>query len=271
LLRRLPKAVEIATLYYGKPAGDLMVKGAAVCMDCHGTVPAGQAAWEVESGVSCESCHGPAGEYVRSHQEASAAERRRLGLVHLGDPATRAKTCASCHYVTDPRLLASGHPPGSAGFDLAERSGKIVHWDRAQPAGPARAAAWNAEVRDRGPVPAVEVARLDPAAVRSAGGGAAGGGGGAPVRSTAAGLVGGSRGFGPPPVPGARPAGPSGAAGPTPGAPSLVHAGGPGLAPRLELPPLPEDAAERPLDELLLLLKERLDALYAAAGGEGGE
>lgn len=258
LLRRLPKAVEIATLYYGKPAADLMVKGAAVCMDCHGTVPVGQAAWEVESGVSCEHCHGPAGEYVRSHQEASAADRRRLGMVDLGDPATRARVCSSCHYVTDRRLLASGHPPGTEGFDLAARSGKIVHWDRSQPSAGALAAAYGQALESRGPVPGVRVARLDPALLGTASGAA--GARTSVTRGEPAGLTGAATGFGLPRLPSPRPAGePDAGGGPVRG--SLA----------LDLAPLPEDAAHRPLDELLLLVKARLDALFEASGGEGEE
>lgn len=258
LLRRLPKAVEIATLYYGKPAGDLMVKGAAMCMDCHGTVPTGEAAWEVESGVSCEHCHGPAGEYVRSHQEASAAERRRLGMVELGDPATRARVCSSCHHVTDRRLLASGHPPGSEGFELAARSAEIVHWeDRPQPPAGALTAAYRQALRERGPVPSVRVARLDPAVLRTAGGPSGSGSG--VVRAGPDGIAGGERGFGAPSFPAARPARASGAPGPSPAAGAV------------ELPPLPEGSADLELDELLLLVKERLDALFEATSGEGGE
>ncbi|HUF77834.1 MAG TPA: multiheme c-type cytochrome [Thermoanaerobaculia bacterium] len=266
LLERRPKAVEIATLYYGRAAGELMVKGGSVCMGCHGTVPTGDEAWEVADGVSCEHCHGPAGEYLKSHQEASPAERRRLGMADLGDPATRARACSSCHYVTDPRLLASGHPPGSEGFELAERSAKIVHWDRPQPAATALGAAYRQTLQSRGPVPQVRVARLDPAVVRSAAGTAASRSAG--TGSGPGGLTGPASGYGARSIPAARPAFVPGAGASTAGGAPLA---GPtsGWAAPIDLEALPADAADRPLDELLLLVKERIDALFAATGGGG--
>ena len=256
LLQRRRKAVEIATLYYGRPASDLMVKGGSVCMGCHGTGLTGEEMFETAYGVSCERCHGPAGQYERAHQEASEVERRRLGMVDLGAPATRARVCSGCHYVTDRRLLSSGHPAGTEGFDLADRSSEIDHWERAQPSAGALSSAYRAALAARGPVPSVRVAKLDPAAVRSAAG--AGAGRGSVVRRTAAGLTGPAGGYGAPPLPSIRPSDAAIASRP---------AGRSGAA--LELAPLPEDAASRPLDELLLLVKKRVDALYEATGGDG--
>lgn len=253
LLRRLPRAVEIATLYYGRPAADLMVKGGSVCMGCHGTALAGEEVWEVAFGVSCEGCHGPAGTYVRAHQQASPADRRRLGMVDLGEPGVRARVCSSCHYVTDRRLLASGHPPGTDRFDLAARSARIEHWAGAQPSGAALGAAYARALEARGPVPRVRVATLDPAIVRSAAASSSGESSsrGPVVRSGAGGLSGPATGLGAPPIPAIRPATASGDPRP------------------VDLAPWPEDADDLSLHELLLWVEERLDALFEATGGDG--
>ncbi len=44
-----------------------MTKGNRLCMDCHGTVISGEESEEVFDGVSCESCHGPASDYKKPH------------------------------------------------------------------------------------------------------------------------------------------------------------------------------------------------------------
>ena len=57
----------------------------------------------------------------------------KLGMTELRDDATRARACADCHYVTDPRLISSGHPSG-VDFDYAAAVAKIRHWQSPLPA-----------------------------------------------------------------------------------------------------------------------------------------
>ena len=59
------KNVQIARLY-GLSRSE-MTKGNRLCMDCHGTVISGEESAEVFDGVSCESCHGPASDYKKPH------------------------------------------------------------------------------------------------------------------------------------------------------------------------------------------------------------
>ena len=251
---------QIATLYYGKPAAALMASGRAVCMDCHGTVKTGREGAAADSGVSCESCHGPAGDFLQPHPKADRAGRLQLGLVDLRDPGVRARVCSSCHYVNDARLLASGHPVGKS-FDLADRSQKIAHWQIAQPDPERLRSAWAKAVADRGGVPAVRVVALPAGggggggdgSIGAADGAGPGGGGGTSTRANADG--GDAIRYVPPPVtrPGERSAIP----------PVTPVAGAVGL------PAAPDDLAGRPLDELLWTVQRRLDALFAQVGGKG--
>ncbi len=252
--------LRIATLYYGQPANDRLATGGIVCMDCHGTVKAG----EIEAGVSCESCHGPAGAFKDAHDDASGrAARLALGILDLENPAKRAEVCSSCHYITDSRLISSGHPVPKT-FDLWERSEKIRHWKGGGPDAGSLRAALQQVIGRRGAVPQVAVARL-----AEAPGGVSPSGGPAPSRSSSAGPPpsgGGSlerrirAANGQPPAP--RPFASSAAAA-SPSSPSST----PAKPVRIDLPPLPEGLDERPVAEILEQVQRRLELLYRRAGG----
>ena len=134
LLNEDPKAVEIATTY-GLSLSQ-MRRGNQICMNCHGTIVTGDEALEVFDGVSCENCHGPGGSYERKHQPpkpppanwSGYTKAASLGMINQEDPATRAANCVRCHHITDRRLISSGHPTGE-GFDLGSRNEKIRHWE----------------------------------------------------------------------------------------------------------------------------------------------
>ncbi len=63
-------------------------------------------------GVSCESCHGPAEPWIRSHTRPDFSHKDRvlLGLRDLNHLYVRANSCVACHQTVDPALLAAGHP-----------------------------------------------------------------------------------------------------------------------------------------------------------------
>lgn len=63
----LPQYEKMAELT-GVGAANLF-KGNNKCMGCHGTVISGKEASEVDNGVSCESCHGPGSDYKDPHSE----------------------------------------------------------------------------------------------------------------------------------------------------------------------------------------------------------
>lgn len=63
-------------------------------------------------GVSCESCHGPAEKWIRSHTRPDFSHKDRvlLGLRDLNHLYVRANSCVACHQTVEPALLAAGHP-----------------------------------------------------------------------------------------------------------------------------------------------------------------
>ena len=65
-----------------------------------------------DEGVSCESCHGAAGSWLRGHirKDWSYAMRVGAGMHDLRNFYVRANTCVACHQNLDANLLAAGHP-----------------------------------------------------------------------------------------------------------------------------------------------------------------
>jgi hypothetical protein len=93
---------------------------AKICVDCHGHNPPPELRGErfkAADGVSCEACHGPAENWIKSHVApgASHEENVRNGLYPTDDPVALARLCLSCHFgnkdkfVTH-RIMGAGHP-----------------------------------------------------------------------------------------------------------------------------------------------------------------
>ena len=156
LLTESTRAVQIASAYGLSPSQ--MKQGNQLCMSCHGTVVTGDEAFEVEAGVDCQSCHGPAGEYQFQHQSGGYEQGAEHGMVRLEDASVRATNCSRCHHITDERLLAAGHSTG-ASFRLGERNGRIQHWAEPTLSTASLNDAYSAAISSR-PVPDVEV--IDP-------------------------------------------------------------------------------------------------------------
>ena len=245
-----------------------MIRGDAVCMDCHGTVVTGREKREVADGVSCQSCHGAAKDFLEPHQEGDKAQGQtrpgyvnalKLGMTELKDPATRAATCAGCHYITDPRLISSGHPSG-ADFDYASGMAEVRHWQSPPIATSTLAATYTSELAARGAVPKVRLARLASAPSAPAAGQASG----APGASQAGGVSSSGDTETPsersfvsrrPRTPRARPA-------------SSRASTATGATAPLDLPPFPQIDDTTPVEDVLLLLRERLELLYRAVHPE---
>lgn len=111
---------------------------AGLCLGCHSDAAASRGTAPLADGVTCESCHGPAGGWIASHYAGvgdnldPGAEMRekhlanlRAGLRKLEDPVVRAGVCVDCHFgsagegqfVTH-RIMAAGHPRISFELDL---------------------------------------------------------------------------------------------------------------------------------------------------------
>ena len=154
-----PEAVRIATLYGIDPAN--MARGDQTCMWCHGTIVAAPSR-KVRPGVGCQRCHGAGADYLEPHETVGYDGSVALGLTPLKTAEVRAQTCAGCHYITDPGLIAAGHATGEE-FDLAERMAAIEHWgvafgrDQDDPLSDGDLqAAHAAALAERGPPPDVE-------------------------------------------------------------------------------------------------------------------
>ena len=82
-----------------------------------------------DEGVSCESCHGAAGSWLRGHTRTdwSYAMRVTAGMRDLRSLYVRANTCVACHQNIDNDLLKAGHP--TLVFELDSQSiNEPKHW-----------------------------------------------------------------------------------------------------------------------------------------------
>ncbi len=250
-LDRARKPSKIARLYGLSP--EQMARGDSLCMDCHGTVATARATREAQDGVSCQSCHGPGASYLDPHQEGEKSQGRQrpgfqkalqLGMKDLQDLKVRMRNCASCHYITDPRLISSGHPTG-VDFDIAGGMAQVKHWTGSLEASSALKTAYQAVLGERGAIPKVRLARLQQRISA----------GGDPVAEAVE--SGPSRPTVRAPRPVSRHAGRSSGSDPSRG----VR----GSAP-LELPELPEVSDQTSIEEILKLVKERVELLYEKLG-----
>ncbi len=121
------------------------------CIGCHATpLPtegsAPRRAEDYLAGVSCESCHGPAGDWQYTHY---AVPTVATGTSHVTPPGMneisslvkRGGLCVTCHigpqqqggrtYDVNHDLIASGHPRLTFELD-AYLANLPAHWDRAQ-------------------------------------------------------------------------------------------------------------------------------------------
>jgi hypothetical protein len=112
------------------------------CTVCHApfaTVPAERLGHDaaVTEGVSCESCHGPAENWIRSHTrpDYTHADRVASGMRDLHSLYVRANTCVACHQNIDPEIRAAGHP--ELIFELDGQSVTMPkHWSKEADAPP---------------------------------------------------------------------------------------------------------------------------------------
>ncbi|HTZ95053.1 MAG TPA: multiheme c-type cytochrome [Terriglobales bacterium] len=90
------------------------------CLVCHSLyVPADQRAqtFELDDGVSCENCHGPASGWLGPHttKDWPYAKSLELGMYDTRNLEKRAEKCLTCHLGTpekfvDHEMIAAGHP-----------------------------------------------------------------------------------------------------------------------------------------------------------------
>jgi hypothetical protein len=109
-----------------------------ICLDCHTTnIPASRQAvpLDLEDGVQCEACHGPASGWRDEHIQGGWTHEQSVarGLVDLRDISTRANLCLSCHLgnslkEVDHDLIGAGHP--ILAFELDNYAASMPpHWN----------------------------------------------------------------------------------------------------------------------------------------------
>lgn len=120
------------------------------CAACHAPLQAVQTlasaqlapGVRVTEGVSCASCHGAAGDWVRRHTRTdfTHADKVAAGLKDLRDLHARATSCVACHQNIDPALVETGRHPRLI-FELdGQTASEPRHWREA--AGYNGAQAW---------------------------------------------------------------------------------------------------------------------------------
>ena len=140
-LHRSPAAKAIC-----KALGIRSVKRSERCVRCHFTPEVTKRGIRAQSGISCESCHGPAKNWVQGHNDYGGLEITRetetsqhrqwriatsieRGMRHPQNLYLLAKSCYDCHMVDDAELVnQTAHPAASLKFDMVSWSqGSMRH------------------------------------------------------------------------------------------------------------------------------------------------
>ncbi|MCA9236238.1 MAG: cytochrome c family protein [Planctomycetales bacterium] len=139
-LHRKPEAKAIAD-----KLGLRSVKRNDVCTKCHYTCQEVDGRQRVVAGVSCESCHGAARDWIDKHSDyggpnitkemESAAHRDEriktsvaLGMNNPANLYSIARQCLACHTSPDEKLVnVGGHAAGTAEFELVGWSQGMIH------------------------------------------------------------------------------------------------------------------------------------------------
>jgi hypothetical protein len=136
-MHRSPEGQKIAAAM-----GIKRIKSESLCLTCHYTVQAKAGEGEPIAGVSCESCHGAAADWINIHNDKklSAEERKTksaaAGMIRPEDIDAVATNCYQCHLVPEEKLVnVGGHVAGSADFELVSWSQGMVRHNFLQPDG----------------------------------------------------------------------------------------------------------------------------------------
>jgi hypothetical protein len=119
------------------------IRSESVCLNCHYTVQRNDNKDEPIAGISCESCHGAARDWIKVHSgysgktaktetKAEAAARWKLaeskGMIRTHAIYQLAKNCLGCHVVPQEELVNKGGHRGGSAFELVSWSqGEVLH------------------------------------------------------------------------------------------------------------------------------------------------
>jgi hypothetical protein len=139
-MHRKPEAAEIV-----KKLGGKRIKQNEHCLRCHYTQGLKEGEPTALWGVTCESCHGQAKDWIDVHndyggkglkKETETAEHKKMriektaaaGMIRPADTYHAAANCYSCHTVPDEELVNKGGHKARSDFDLVSWSqGEVRH------------------------------------------------------------------------------------------------------------------------------------------------
>jgi hypothetical protein len=114
----------------------------SLCIDCHGTAQrSGEKTTLSSNGISCESCHGAAADWMKRHGEFSGKEEgeetteeiaarwkeaEAAGMLRPSMVIEIARNCVSCHVVPHEDLVNTGGHSSGSDFELVSWSQGIV-------------------------------------------------------------------------------------------------------------------------------------------------
>jgi len=116
-----------------------------MCIECHSTAKGDDPTdLTTISGVSCESCHGPASDWVKLHNDYGAGKTKETedaahkverhkqadlaGMIRKDRVYLIAKNCFSCHLVPNEQIVNAGGHKTSSDFELVAWShGEVRH------------------------------------------------------------------------------------------------------------------------------------------------
>ncbi len=137
-LPRNKKGREIA-----KALGLRRIRAEGLCVTCHFSSKEVKGKTRPIAGISCESCHSPAKDWLKRHSEYSGKKKNtespeeakqrwidaeKAGMIRPKMIYTLTKNCYSCHVVPEEKLVNKGGHPAGSPFELVRWSqGEIRH------------------------------------------------------------------------------------------------------------------------------------------------
>lgn len=136
----MPRSKEARTI--ANKMGIKRIKAESLCIDCHFTTT-GASLDKPVAGISCESCHSPGQDWIKTHsgfsgkkegQESKAEIAARWkksvqsGMIRPENTYAIAKNCYNCHVVPQEELVNKGGHPAGSPFELVSWSqGEVRH------------------------------------------------------------------------------------------------------------------------------------------------
>jgi hypothetical protein len=141
--RDLPRRPETAAMILKLGLGKVTAE--RQCLDCHFTERIIDEEYTVAAGIACESCHGAAADWIKTHGDygqgltaateppehrtARRAAATTAGLIAPDNLYALGASCYQCHILADEKIAnVGGHPAGNPAFNLLTWSqGEVRH------------------------------------------------------------------------------------------------------------------------------------------------